>query len=532
MSEQEEIDVKIEQWHATPTNVSMAIGSFGLTSTAVCLATHSPGGMILGAAAAWAAARHGDDVANAARTVASQVNAVVKALQGQKEAQPKDGRDDPRTERLGDATFFDFDEEDDDEEIKPVSHKSDIFRFSELLASGFVPSVRKIFVGRTMDGKDIFISAEDLCHVALAGKTGGGKGSLMRLLMVQLCYIGTKVLLLNPHYMRWVRAKDGAEFDEDWTPFEGTHPRTNKPYLTKSPLDCADYPPIGERLEWAVKRLLQERKIEGREGDKLFKPYFIVLDEWPSVVDEIKTAPGHLAKLLREGRKYGVFVIVASQDFQVKTIGMEGGSVRKCLLTTYYTGGDATTARELLNEPGLTVNENELGKGKVYLKCAGTQNKPVLVCVPFVDNESVYRLLGPSTFRKAKPAVPRQDESLQIWQQQTVQNPVSFSSERHMYDASYAQNFVVRDERNENERTMKGLLERDENDESLIAKDERNETFMASNEDETTILMAVIDLQMAGVKVTREAIKQKLKWNNAKHPAIKFVCDKHKIAMR
>jgi hypothetical protein len=311
-----------------------------------------------------------------------------------------------------------------------TSRKSDIFRFSELLASGFVPSVRKIFVGRTMDGKDIFISAEDLCHVALAGKTGGGKGSLMRLLMVQLCYIGTKVLLLNPHYMRWVRAKDGAEFDEDWTPFEGTHPRTNKPYLTKSPLDCADYPPIGERLEWAVKRLLQERKREGREGDKLFKPYFIVLDEWPAIVAEMRETAGELAKLLREGRKYGVFVIVASQDFQVKTIGMDGGSVRKCLLTTYYTGGDATTARELLAEPDLEIKENELGKGVVYLKCAGTKNKPVLVRVPFVDNESVYRLLGPSTFKKATakvapiaPApIPTQEQAITLEDLMTLIN--------------------------------------------------------------------------------------------------------------
>lgn len=525
----QQIDAAVEKWHATKTNMSMALGTFG----AVSLATHSPGGMFLGGCVAYVAARHGDGIVRSIRNAIPQ-EAVDWAMErlghspATQSGELKDGRDDPQIGRLSEDTFFDFGEDDDEEDIKTVpSRKSDVFRFSELLASGFVPSVRKIFVGRTMDGKDIFISAEDLCHVALAGKTGGGKGSLMRLLMVQLCYIGTKVLLLNPHYMRWVRAKDGKEFDEDWTPFEGNHPRTGKPYLTKSPLDCADYPPIGERLEWAVKRLLQERKIEGREGDKLFKPYFIVLDEWPSVVDEIKTAPGHLAKLLREGRKYGVFVIVASQDFQVKTIGMEGGSVRKCLLTTYYTGGDSTTARELLNEPGLTVNENELGKGVVYLKCVGTKNKPVLVRVPFVDNESVYRLLGPSTFKKATkmPVVPVQEDEA-IWQQQTVQSPVSPSLYEQTDRMFYAQ---PTQGEGESERMVKQPLERGETFTDLTSN---GESFTSSHGDETTILMAVIDLQMAGQNVTREAIKQKLGWNNKKHDIVKAVCDKHKIAVR
>jgi hypothetical protein len=422
MSEQEEIDARIEKWHATPTNVGMAISSFGLVSGAVSLATHSPGGMILGAAAAWAAARHGDDVANAARNVASQVDAVVKALQGHNRAQPKDARDEDlsNTRTLSDNNLFDFDDDDEIDLPSQRKGKSNIFRFSELLASGFVPTVNKIFVGRRVDtGEDIFVAAKDLCHIAFAGKTGGGKGSLMRLIMAQLCYVGCKVLLLNPHYMRWVVADNGPEFDEDWSPFEGMHKRSGKPYLQQSPIDCADFPPIAQYLEWAVQTLLQDRKAAGREGGVRFKPYFIVLDEWPSIVDENKNAPGQLAKLLREGRKYGIFVIIASQDFQVKTIGMDGGSVRKCLLTVFYTGGDKTTGKELLNMQEKDLAENEIGKGVVYLRCVGTQNQPVLVRVPFVDNESVYRLLGPSTFKKAsayKVALPQPQQQKPVVQ--------------------------------------------------------------------------------------------------------------------
>jgi len=93
--------------------------------------------------------------------------------------------------------------------------------------------------------------------------------------------------------------------------------------------------------------------------------------------------------------------MVASQDFQVKTIGMEGGSVRKCLLTCFYTGGDATTAKELLYPPEssrVSIPESDLGKGTILMRCTGTENKAILAQVPFVDNEAVYRLLGPSLF--------------------------------------------------------------------------------------------------------------------------------------
>ena len=213
------------------------------------------------------------------------------------------------------------------------------------------------------------------------------------------------MLLLNPHYMRWVCAKEGEKFDEDWTPFEGKHPRTGKPYLEVPPIESADTSAIEEYLQWAVETLLAQRRVEGREGGKRFVPYFIVLDEWPDIASEIKKSPDWLSKLLRQGRKYGIFVVVASQDFQVKTIGLDSGSVRKCLLTCFYTGGDTTTAKELLySEAPKSIPENKLGEGVIMLRCKGTGNEAVLVRVPFVDNLAVYKLLGPSTFKKADAA--------------------------------------------------------------------------------------------------------------------------------
>jgi hypothetical protein len=280
--------------------------------------------------------------------------------------------------------------EDDDEQSLPSATKDNgMFTFSQVLDKGFVPSLNKIYLGRLTDGTDVCVTAKDLCHVALAGLTGNGKSSIMRLIMAQLCKIGVTVLLLNPHYMQWDHSGG-----EDWTPYE--------PYLEKSPTECASYEAIGTYLEWAAKTLLPKRIERARVGKPIGKPFFIVVDELPAIVAECKDVPVHIAKLLREGRKYGIFLIVASQDFQVKTIGFEGGGVRKCFKTAFYVGGDMATAKALLNDDNQKdpIPENDLGKGTIMLRCSATK-KAVLAKVPYVDNKALYRLLGGSTFSSA-----------------------------------------------------------------------------------------------------------------------------------
>jgi hypothetical protein len=354
-------------------------------------------GFAIAAASTFVAARHGGDIKNAgARLVQGLIGTGERVIPTEEEVRTLARERGIDLDSLdADGHLDDFDDGFDDD----LAPTGSVYRFSELLASGFVPTLQKIFVGQTQDGQDIFVPASKLCHVAIAGKTGGGKGSLMRMIMTQLCFVGARVLLLNPHYMRMVRAEEGEEFDEDWSPFEGTNPRTGKPYLEAPPLACAEFGTIEKKLQWAVGTLLQSRKKASRTSGKQFAPYFIVIDEWPSIVKKIKGAPDMLAELLREGRKFRIFVIVASQDFQVKTIGMEGGSIRKCLLTCFYTGGDPTTAKELLYaEAPKSIPESELGQGTIMMRCSGTENKAVIALVPFVDNKAVYRLLGPSTF--------------------------------------------------------------------------------------------------------------------------------------
>lgn len=275
---------------------------------------------------------------------------------------------------------------DDDDEFPmptPVGASS-LFTFSQVLET-FTPSFEQIFLGVLADGTHVYVPAEDLCHVALAGNTGGGKSSLLRMIMAQLCYAGAHVLLLNPHYTRFDR-----KHNEDWTPYD--------PYLEKPALECSRYENIKIYLQWMAETLLPRRIERVREGRLPGRPYFVILDELPDVITEIKEASEYIAKILRQGRKYGIYLIVASQDFLAKTVsGDEGGAIRKMYRTALYVGGDATTAKTLLNMHPKDIPETQLGKGTIMLRCSTTK-QAVMTRVPYLDNAALYRLLGPSTF--------------------------------------------------------------------------------------------------------------------------------------
>lgn len=263
------------------------------------------------------------------------------------------------------------------------------FLFSAVL-DRFHPTLERIFLARTESGLDLFCSARDLCHVALAGHTGGGKSTIMRLLMLQLCSVEVRVLLLNPHYTRY-----DLDTGEDWTPFE--------PYLVHPPLECRSYQVIEHYLKSTSKELIPRRLERRAHSQPVGKPYFLVLDELPSIVREIEAAPEYLRIILQEGRKVGVFLISAAHDFLVKTIAPKtgGGAIRECYRTAYYLGGDPTTARILLDMPASLIPEDQLGRGVAMLR-GGSLKKAALVSVPYVENAALYRLLGPSTYQASR----------------------------------------------------------------------------------------------------------------------------------
>lgn len=326
----------------------------------------------------------------------------------------------------------------------------------------FQPSLERILLGFLAGGEPVFSDAEGLCHVAVAGATGGGKSVIERLLLAQLCKAGARILLLNPHYTRWDRrAKDpaGRPSPEDWTPYER--------YLLADPMECRRYDVIAHYLKQVAESHLIRRLEKYARSLPLGKPLFLVLDEIPAIIAHVKEAPDHLAAILREGRKVGIFVISASQDFLVKTIAPQGGgAVRDCYRTAIYVGGDPTTARTLLDIKG-TVDDGGLGKGVVMLR-GGQAKNAQFARVPYVDNQALYDLLGPSTFVEGELVEEDEDE---------MDVPTS-----DVYRTSWTPQESRSENRNQGVRDVQtGSLERDSDGEIETPANVRAFPKMASN---------------------------------------------------
>jgi hypothetical protein len=405
----------------------LTTGLGGASGTLIGLATHGPAGLffgVLGTAAVLALEYHGTPEEYAAVTrsvrVARRWLARAREQRTTRESQETDVPPTRHPSPYNDVT------DDNDEETEPLPWLPDPFgdpaphddlfgeepaepreqalRFAvsshftlSQVLTRFQPSLDRLFLGVLPDGTPLYCAAKDLCHVALAGATGGGKSSILRLLLAQLCAAGASVLLLNPHYTRFDRE---AEPPEDWTPFE--------PFLLHDPMECRRYEVIEFYLKQIATELLPNRLDKYAHSEPLGKPYFLAIEELPAIVARIKHAPDYLAQIVREGRKVGIFLITVAQDFLVSTIAPGGGgAVRDCYRTAYYVGGDATTARILLDKPARLLPEAELGQGTVLLRC---QKVPLVkearvVLVPYVDNRALYRLLGPSRYVPA--AAPR-----------------------------------------------------------------------------------------------------------------------------
>lgn len=140
-------------------------------------------------------------------------------------------------------------------------------------------------------------------------------------------------------------------------------------------------------------KVFKDRQNREQLTPKRGSDIFLVIGEWPVVVEECPEAVDKVSRLLRQARQYGIHVVAEYQDALVKTIGGSSGT-RANYGTVYFAGGDPTTARALLRPPeGMKLNLNGLGKeGAVYLR--SHSNAVITGRVPFFSNQALYMLLG------------------------------------------------------------------------------------------------------------------------------------------
>lgn len=247
---------------------------------------------------------------------------------------------------------------------------------TDLSSLGFVPTKDRILLGLGAGGELLTVPASGLCHVALVGATGGGKSALLRLLLPQLIAVGAQVTIADPHFtMR------DPKTGEDW---RGIAARLHMAPAI-SPTEIASL--FGYLTDELARRIELRRN-----GQKVGAPLFLALDELPVIADEVPGAVDQLGKLLREGRKFGIYSVGASQSMLVKVVGGDSAA-RECYRTAFYVGGDLRSAAALLDLPQKEIPEGELGEGVAMLRSKAT-SPARMVRIPWVTNEAITTLLG------------------------------------------------------------------------------------------------------------------------------------------
>ena len=266
----------------------------------------------------------------------------------------------------------------------------------DLAQIAFQPTLHSLLLGLRRDGSQIVVPADRLMHVALSGSTDSGKSNTGRLVLAQFLACGIDCAIADPKYTPY-----DAVTGEDWRPIQQR--------LAYAPAIKPD--DIGILLDWLALEELERRLELRRQSQRYGAPFVLYLDELPSIVEHVEHATDRIAEILRMGRAVGLFIVGASQDFLIKTIGGSSGA-RECYKTAVYGGGDLIGARALLDmrQKDIEQHEGDLGKGVVLLRCA-SQPQTALSRVPLASNESLYNLLPDNapTMERLTPA-PTRDE--------------------------------------------------------------------------------------------------------------------------
>lgn len=244
----------------------------------------------------------------------------------------------------------------------------------QVQAGGWRPSVGEILLGLAPDGVRVTVPVGDLlCHVVTAGKTGSGKSNTLRLLLTQLAAVGAEYYICDPHFTP-VNPTTG----DDWRALAAA----SQPHRALT--SKAEIVALVDGLAAEVDTRLARWHTGAHPGPARF----YLFEELPSLADTDKDFMKKLGRLLREGRKLGLFIITAAQDMLISTVGGSAG-LRSQFATVYYGGGDPYTARALL---AVKVAE-PAGKGVCWLRSV-TDTEPRQVRVPLVTNADITALLG------------------------------------------------------------------------------------------------------------------------------------------
>jgi hypothetical protein len=176
-------------------------------------------------------------------------------------------------------------------------------------------------LGQRYTGQTLAVPWSRLGHLLVAGKTGAGKSNFLRLLVHQALAAGHRLLLAD---------RDNATF-----PMLAEHPALLAPLahdeqamleiVERGLGTCEHRVELYAQLPGFPEKLAEYNHIAVQEGAEPLPRVLVVLDEYNAAVLAAGGAKGPLATAVAElgwrGRKFGVHVVFAAQDFSKAIVG-------------------------------------------------------------------------------------------------------------------------------------------------------------------------------------------------------------------
>lgn len=146
---------------------------------------------------------------------------------------------------------------------------------------------------------DLLTLIDQYPHTLIWGGTGGGKTSLLRTIAHRRKLQGHQVLVL-----------DSREHPAKWTGLERMETEGK----------------INRSIEILFKILRQnvEALREGKAVETDFKQITVITDEWTEIVAENEIARQFISEMVRQSRKYGIYLVFATQTDLAMDLGLDG----------------------------------------------------------------------------------------------------------------------------------------------------------------------------------------------------------------
>ncbi len=178
-----------------------------------------------------------------------------------------------------------------------------------------------VLLGQIFNRTPLQLRWENLGHMLVAGMTGSGKSSFLRLIACQALYAGHRLLL--------------ADMDQRTFPMLSRHPALLAPIATtpsevrevidRALLECDRRARIYERVPGFPDSLEEYNATARREDAPVLERLMVILDEYTVAAQAAGGARGALAGAAAElgwrGRKFGIHLIFSAQDFTKALVG-------------------------------------------------------------------------------------------------------------------------------------------------------------------------------------------------------------------